>query len=243
MKFKFYLFGALLLNGFFFNFQLVQAANLIELSNDDIDNDNDGVIDEVNTVTENGYHSLYAETDPKSATLFSESISSVKGSKNGKIKVTFNDGAVYKYAVFDNNTAIKTIVKQHKKSGYLLTINYNGQKLKLINPYTGVTVKTITLSDQPFSSNSLKQLNLQSKQDDNIEAVITSQEDSLVRVMLLKINPTKPNITITATVTYINELVDVTNTVLSDTSVVLRNSTEQNLREYRVTSDYQLQIR
>ena len=217
--------------------------NGVEIYGDSIDNDGDNEVDEVNTTTENGAHPYFSLLDPTSTEIYAASITQIKGIKNGKIKVYFSDGSVYRYTIFDIDTDNKTIVKQHKKSGWLLVLRPNGKKLKLVNPYTGESVSTLKLSeDQSYKKNSLKQYNLREDQDAGVEVIITSKNENKVRLTIVKVKINDRVLKKKDTVTFKKDNVDVSKTLTKSKSISLRNSNSITLLKYSVSKKYQLSL-
>lgn len=113
----------------------------IEIYGDGKDNDNDGKVDEYNSVTENGYHPYFANLDPNDVSLAATSLVSWSGLSNGYIKVKYADNSIYKYKIFSTNSLRLTKVKQLNSSAYFKLTAPNGQWVK-VNGYTGVTTAT-----------------------------------------------------------------------------------------------------
>lgn len=114
------------------------SANVkgIEIMDDRIDNDHDGIIDEYNTVAENGIHPIYGTYNPSSATDYASAVTSVTGTTNGAIIVRFNDNSAYYYPVYNVQTQKTTSVKSINNTGRLRTFLLE-QSYKIINAYTG----------------------------------------------------------------------------------------------------------
>lgn len=72
----------------------------VEINGDGTDNDGDGIIDEVNTLTENGAHPYYSTLDPlddhSGNILYVRAFSPL----NKSIDVRFADNSVYRYEIF-----------------------------------------------------------------------------------------------------------------------------------------------
>lgn len=95
-----------------------------EINADGIDNDFDGLVDEANTVLENGLHPSYPALDPL---ITSGLISAATATINGSVKITYVDGLVYEYPVFPSGTAK---LKLNFGSSYV-SAKYAGQTLFL----------------------------------------------------------------------------------------------------------------
>ncbi|EKD76370.1 MAG: PKD protein [uncultured bacterium] len=111
----------------------------IEYDDNGIDDDGDGSIDEVNTLTENGVHPVYGTYDPSSTSLYSSTVTSITGSTRGRILVKYVDNSVYQYQILSTST-IRTTVTSYGHTGYLLVKSGNKLKYALVNAYTGEVV-------------------------------------------------------------------------------------------------------
>lgn len=106
----------------------------VEISNDKIDNDGDGLVDEYNTVTRNGYH-------PYFSTLSATSTSKGKiigywGLKNGEIGIRYADWSVYRYQPFVTKTNSVTKVTAVSGTAYF-TVTL-GSSTVTLSGYTGL---------------------------------------------------------------------------------------------------------
>lgn len=116
----------------------------IEIFGDGADNDGDGLVDEVNTLSSNGVHPYYGTLDPKSKTLKTSSIISVVGTKNGDIYVTYADRSIYLYDVL--SMTIKTSSNVRSVSGTAYYVVWVGRYAAIVNGYTGAIVSTTTFT-------------------------------------------------------------------------------------------------
>lgn len=106
----------------------------VEVSNDKVDNDGDGLVDEHNTVALNGRHPYFGALDAN--TSASGKIIGYWGLRNGEIGVRYADWSVYRYQAFTKRTNTLTKVKLVSGTGYL-TVTLSGKTVTL-NGYTGV---------------------------------------------------------------------------------------------------------
>ena len=105
------------------------VAYTIEYPNG-LDDDGDGIIDEMNTVAENGLHPVYGSHNP----AVNSDITSVAGSLTGAVTVTFVDGSKYLYQPFLSG---EVIVSVYPGTAYLKVKKVGGSKLWL-NGLTGL---------------------------------------------------------------------------------------------------------
>ncbi len=112
------------------------AQARIEIADNAKDDDGDGIVDEYNTVAENGYHP-YAKTNPGSGSSFRTKVKSFMGISNGNILVRYMDNAVYRYNIFAISTSKLTKVSSPWNVGYLKVTNPLTGRVRYINAYTG----------------------------------------------------------------------------------------------------------
>ncbi|MBI2410466.1 MAG: FG-GAP repeat protein [Candidatus Kerfeldbacteria bacterium] len=213
----------------------------IEISNDEVDNDGDGDVDEVNTVSENGYHPAYGYNDPADVNAYDEAITSFVGGKNGNIKVTFADNSVYQYNIFDITTDKKTIVKHYKNSGFLIALQPSGKKMSLVSPFSGIIASTITLSkNTKYGKNVIQQYNLRKDKDDAIEIIVTSTNNTEARLSIVKVDLSSHELNKKDSVTLSSNAVDATNTEVKSKQITLENSSAAAIQVYAVSKKYEL---
>lgn len=106
----------------------------IEISGDKKDNDGDGKVDEVNTVSENGYHPYYSRLDPSVA--YGTNIKGYGGYGYGDFRVKYGDNSTYRYSAFTINTKTVSTVTPVNGTGYF-TIT-SGSYSAVVNAYTGL---------------------------------------------------------------------------------------------------------
>lgn len=81
----------------------------IEFSGNALDDDGDGIIDEENTLAENGAHPEFAGLDPNLASSYSTAIKSVTSGSAGTIVVTYTDNSVYRYIVYNSRYSTRVV--------------------------------------------------------------------------------------------------------------------------------------
>jgi hypothetical protein len=86
------------------------SYNLEYLYNN-VDDDGDGIVDEFNTVEENGNNPAYVSFDPNNTSEVATNIVRVGGGLNGEILVYFSDNTAYRYEVFEVETTRFTEVR------------------------------------------------------------------------------------------------------------------------------------
>ncbi|MFA5995789.1 MAG: hypothetical protein WCW27_05445 [Patescibacteria group bacterium] len=111
----------------------------IEITGDNIDNDGDGIIDEANTLAQNGVDPNYVNSDPADVALFQQNVIAISAGTNCTINVAYADGAIYNYTIFNNSSAKSTPVLSHKQTGYLIVLG--SKRLAIVNAYTGAIIK------------------------------------------------------------------------------------------------------
>lgn len=186
--------------------------NGVEIAGDGVDNDNDGIIDEVNTKAENGIHPQYGDEDPTDTTLVSAAITAVKGKKHGKVSVRYADNSVYVYTVFSGARG-KPSVKQYPALGYYVVLDKSGKKLALLNILNGKVGDRAALADSGFRQHFLQFSDLRS--DSVMDIVIASQHNTSVRVATAAVNLTKNRLQKLSQLT-----VSAAGAVLSNTTIV-----------------------
>lgn len=93
------------------NTSLAAAPSTLEYLYDGIDNDGDGIVDEFNTIEENGDNPDYVSFDPNNTAEVAENIVRTAGGLNGEILVYFSDGTAFRYKIFDVETTRFTQVR------------------------------------------------------------------------------------------------------------------------------------
>lgn len=93
------------------NVAFASAPNSLEYLYNGIDDDGDGVVDEFNTIEENGDNPAYVSFDPNNTSEVAENIVRIAGGLNGEILVYFSDNTAYRYKIFDVETTRFTQVQ------------------------------------------------------------------------------------------------------------------------------------
>ncbi|QQR55336.1 SdiA-regulated domain-containing protein [Candidatus Peregrinibacteria bacterium] len=105
----------------------------IEIDGDETDNDGDGLIDEVNTLAENGAHPYYSTLNVHRDG--SRKIIEYSGLENGHILVRYKDNSVYDYAALNVSSSTPTTVSLKQGTAYLIV--RLGQQRVVLSGYTG----------------------------------------------------------------------------------------------------------
>lgn len=211
-----------------------------EVIGDGVDNDGDGEIDETNTVDENGIHTGYDDLDPDDTETAEETITSVRGRKNGKIKVTYSDESSYIYTVFTGTISRKTKVKQFDDTGYLVVLQANGKKIALVNAYTGEVYNRKSIHRKARRYTNLKLLDVR---NDNItEAVVTNRKGEETQVAIFKVNTHRQILKKRSSLKVTNSHVDVSKTKKKRNKILLRNGRSRTLHQLNTNSNYTLSL-
>ena len=185
------------------------------------------------------YGADYSSVDPASKDAYTTNVQEIAGLKNGKIKVVYTDNSIAKFAIFDTSTDNKTKVAQQKKSGWLLVLSPTGKKLKMVNPYTGAVVSTLTLSEnKSYKNTSLQQYNLRSDQDSAVEAIITAKKGDAVLLSVVKVKLNDKKLVKKSSVQYLNSAIDVSKTKFAKKSITLQDADENAVAKYTVSTKY-----
>ncbi|EKD79200.1 MAG: FG-GAP repeat protein, partial [uncultured bacterium] len=170
------------------------ANNGVEISDDEIDNDGDGEIDEENSVDENSEHPGLGDTDPSDSDAFTQYVTSVVGGTNGSIIVTYSDNSVYRYTVFSVTTDVLTLVADYNATGYLVVLHPTSKKLALVNVYNGTVFQRLRLTKQAMQRHSLRLFDLRT--DDVTDVIIVSSRAKVARVMIVQVDQTSETLTL-----------------------------------------------
>jgi hypothetical protein len=215
--------------------------NGVEIDDDGVDNDGDGTIDEVNTISSNGKHPEYQTYDAGSKDVYAAAVEEIKGAKNGRMTVRFADNSVYRYDVFDLDTDSKTKVKSFNSKGYILVLHPKGKKLALVNVYTGKVMERETITDTKYSSHSIKLKDLRG--DGKTDAVLTSKKDANVLVSIVTVKPTKDNkLKLRDKEKLSNSNVEPKETVVKEKKILLKNADEKTIITLLVNSEYTMSV-
>lgn len=212
----------------------------VEIGEDFVDNDGDEEVDEDNTVEENGPHPGYEDLNPAEEEPYVASITQVKGGRQGRIRVFFSDGSVYKYTIFPQFTARKkTKVKSFSDTGLLTVTHAKGKKLALVNVYTGEKLSTVKLGKKKYSLTSQKQIDL--RQDGKVEVVVTSSKKQQVRVSVVRVKVAKLKLKKKVSATSVVSI-RVKKTQGDGNQLHLRNKKNVSVVIYKVTKKYRLRL-
>lgn len=216
--------------------QIGYLYSQIELGNDGVDNDGDGSVDEVNTVAENGAHPVYSSLDPADTATTQVNITSVVGSTNGTILVTYADSSVYQYTVFTTTTSKTTKVNRFNRTGYAVALQRKGKKIVLVNLYSGDKPSSKKLNKKPATVAAFKLADLRS--DNKKEAVVTNKRKSNVKVYIVKVNKTQGKLTLKDKKKVISKKVAPKKTKIKKNTVQLRNAKGKVLFKLKVNKLY-----
>lgn len=122
------------MNGYTGNVESYTPNTRTEISNDHVDNDLDGLVDEHSTLLSNGLHPVYGSLDPEDSAR--GKIIGFWGLKNGEIGVRYADWSVYRYQPFNVRSETFSSVTQVPGTAYL-TVTLNGSSVT-INGYNGL---------------------------------------------------------------------------------------------------------
>lgn len=213
---------------------------LIEIDGDGVDNDGDTEIDEVNTVAENGYHSSYVDADPADAAAYALNVTAIYGRPNGNIRVRYSDHSVYEYNIFSVTSLKNTLVKAYNSTGYLVVLSPSGSKVSLVNAYTGGVYEEQTIAVQAFGKRALKQTDLLT--DGTNELVVVLKKDDQVKVVLVSVNTSTPELTVLDKIMVTQANVSPMKTTFTSDKIQLRNVNLHLLKAVNVSSDYVLSV-
>lgn len=209
----------------------------VEIKGDDIDNNENGETDEVNT----GSHPYYSTLSAADSTSASTDITAVKGTTDGTILVTYADNSVFAYQVFSVTSSKDTQVSQYKHKAYAVAMHPKGKQLKLVNLYTGETAKSLSLTDK--NQTGAKLILNDFRSDGKLEAAVINQLKDTVKVSLLGISlksekfQKKDQLILTGA-----KQVNVNKTKTSKNAIKLRNDKGEILFTIGVDKTYQLAV-
>ncbi|MFA6028196.1 MAG: integrin alpha [Patescibacteria group bacterium] len=204
----------------------------VEIGGDGIDNDGDGVIDEANSLSENGVHPIYGTIDPSDQEAYLNSIISVRGYTNGNILVTYKDNSVYSYNIYSIVSKKKTKVKQYQNTGYYLVLHPWGKKLALVNVYNGEVLSRKLLSKKvKFKNNAIKIYTMAHSKF----ATIISKKKLKVRLYVVKIKISETKLTKKAKAITESAKIKIKKTTKKKNSIYLNNQKGKHIREYQLS--------
>lgn len=160
-----------------------------EIADDGVDNDGDGVIDETNTISENGGHPEYKTIDPTDAEAVAAALVSVRTTSNGKIRVRFADDTVYLYAPFSGQNLKRLKIKAYPETGYYVVLLANGRKMALLNVLNGRVRDRQRWGTKTYAEHYLQFDDL--RNDGVMDIVLASQTQARFRLAIAGINLSK----------------------------------------------------
>lgn len=214
--------------------------NGIEIDGDGIDNDGDSLIDENNTIADNGEHPYYGSLSPTDTAAVSENITSVVGSENGMITVTYEDGSVYDYDIYDSTASSDTNVKQYQTTGYAIVLHKKGKKVYLVNLYNGDIADKVTIKKAGFTKAAMVLKDLRSNNKN--EVVVTGKKKAKVTLAIVKVNVDAATLKKSDSETITNNKVVVTKTKATSKKIKLRSAKNKALVTFKVTKKYKLKL-
>lgn len=117
----------------------------VEIPEDGIDNNMDGVIDGINLGYNHPYYSTFDPTTPRRAKIWS-----MWGSHHGDYGVRYGDTSIFRFSAFDVRAKALTSVYPILKTGYALVVF--GDNVALVNAYKGENVYTTTFTALSLST-------------------------------------------------------------------------------------------
>ncbi len=208
--------------------------NGVEIAGDGIDNDGDGAVDEVNTISENGAHPGYGGTDASDTSLPATIITAVEGVAPGIMQVTFADNSVYAYSVLNASTPI---IKQYDTTGLYVVLHGKGKTAALVSAYDGTVHATKTLAkNKKYSTNVIKLWKARKKD----VAVIISKKKKKVRVIALRLKINKQEFGKKATKTFKNKKIRPAKTKKKKNTIQLKNKKGKILKKYLITKKFKI---
>lgn len=210
--------------------------NGVEINDDGIDNDGDGVVDEVNTLAENGAHPYYSTLDPTDSAAVATNITKVTAVAAGAIEVTYADNSTYSYTVYTTTTTKLTKAEQYDDTGYAVAIHRKGKNAKLVNLYTGAIADSQRLNKKAVTKASLLLGDV--RKDGKTEAIVTTKKRAKVKVFLLKVKVQSGTLKLKDTAAVINKKIDTAKTQVKKSTIRLRSSKNKVLETLTVNKKY-----
>ncbi len=219
------------------------ANNGIEISGDGIDNDNDGTIDEINTLALNGSHPAYRNFSLSSSDEYKAAIRSVSARSHGVIRVTFTDNSIFDYTIFTTTTSKKTLYKNISNTGRIVAVSENGKTIRTVNLFTGAIIDSEAgiKSKKHFVTHALAIKDMRS--DGSKEIILTSRDaQSTAHVAMLRI-ASNNTLKVQARKEMTNTPLDVKKTRFKSTVIELKNNKGRVLKTLTLNKNYQLSVR
>lgn len=208
----------------------------VEIGGDGVDNDGDSIIDEANTIADNGTHPYYGTLDPADTATVASAITDVASTSDGMVAVTYSDSSVYNYVVFSTITS-PVKVERYKTTGLAPVLHPKGKKIALLNLLSGDVIKTITLSTaRSYSQNSLKLLDV--RKDGSFDVVTTSRKNSRVLVGVLKLKAHTQKLTKKDTIKLSNKKVSPNKTKVKGKTILLKSKKGKVLFTLKANKKY-----
>ncbi|MFH1537191.1 MAG: PA14 domain-containing protein [Patescibacteria group bacterium] len=113
-------------------------------------------------------------------------IKSIKGTSNGRVKVTYDDDSQETYDAFNFIGKRKPKVKSYSNSNFIILLAPKSKYVKIMNGCNGVIGDTQKVAKKEQDHGSLKLLD--ARYDSSLEAVITSTLNKYVKLSLIRIN-------------------------------------------------------
>lgn len=208
----------------------------LEIGEDGIDNDSDGLIDEVNTVEENGEHPYYGTLSPTEAEEVAVNITSVTGAAAGIVTVTYADGSVYDYKVLTTASTKATLVQQYTSTGYGVVLDRKGKLIELVNLYNGDIATSKQLSTKAASSANFLLKDV--RKDGKTEAVVTTVRKKKVTLYMVKVTANSAKLSLKDTVKVASGKVATNKTKVKKSTVTLRTSKGKTVDAFKVNKKY-----
>lgn len=194
--------------------------------------------DDEDDINNNGAPDIYENLDPADEAIAAASISSVVGAKNGRIKVTYANNSVYKYAVFHNTTKKKTKVRHYRHTGYYLVLQAHGKKLALVNVYNGQTIKKKKIASViKYKYNALELFKFRKKY---FVVVTSKKKDGQVRLVISRIIINKEKFGLKDMEVFMGKNIAPQETKKNKNKILLKNKSKEVLEKYLITKKYEL---
>ncbi|MFA5995761.1 MAG: FG-GAP-like repeat-containing protein [Patescibacteria group bacterium] len=165
-------------------------------------------------------------------------ITSVIGTTNGDILITYVNGDTATMNVFDDEITDNAIVTPYtSNTQYYLVLSANGKKLALVDVYTKTVLATKVLSENNSYKKNTLLLKVLRKRD---LAVIVSKKQSNVLVSLVRINFTKGTLKLKHQITLTNKKIVPASTIIHNKYIYLMKKDTKISKTYFVNKLLQL---
>ncbi len=211
----------------------------IEIGGDEIDNDGDSLIDEVNTLAENGAHPEYGDDDVTAGDIYTADISDITGTTNGDILVTYTDNSVYQYDIFTVTSTKDTLVTMKPDSSLAVVVHPKARKISLVNVLSGEVLSQKTLNGKPHSK--VKLLVKDLRTDDKYEAIIVAKRGTkTIHVDLFSIKVASLKLKLRDQTVEKHKKILPSKTKAKNSKVKLRRQNGKVVQQYSVNKKYHL---